>query len=55
MEPIYGKNNKEELPLEYYLKRYQEGDPTEMAPRCALPWDEASHTDASLFPSVSQE
>lgn len=44
MEPIYGKNNKEELPLEYYLKRYQEGDPTEMAPRCALPWDEASHT-----------
>lgn len=44
MEPIYGKNNKEELPLEYYLKRYQEGDPAEMALRCALPWNEDTRT-----------
>ena len=44
MEPIYGKNNKEELPLEYYLKRYQEGDPAEMALRCALPWNEDTGT-----------
>ena len=39
MEPIYGKNNKEELPLEYYLAKFQEGDPREMADRCALPFD----------------
>ena len=39
MEPIYGKNNKEELPLEYYLAKYREGDPQEMAQRCALPYD----------------
>ena len=39
MEPIYGKNNKEELPLEYYLAKFQEGDPQEMAARCALPYD----------------
>ena len=44
MEPIYGKNNKEELPLEFYLKRYQEGDPAEMALRCALPWNEDTRT-----------
>ena len=39
MEPIYGKNNKEELPLEYYLAKFREGDPQEMAERCALPFD----------------
>ena len=39
MEPIYGKNNKEELPLEYYLAKFREGDPQEMADRCALPFD----------------
>ena len=39
MEPIYGKNNKEELPLEFYLAKFQEGDPQEMADRCALPYD----------------
>ena len=39
MEPIYGKNNKEELPLEYYLAKFREGDPHEMAERCALPFD----------------
>ncbi len=32
-------NNKEGKPLEYYLARYQSGDPEEMAARCALPWD----------------
>ena len=44
MEPIYGKNNKEELPLEYDLKRYQEGDPAEMARRCALSWNAETNT-----------
>ena len=39
MEPIYGKNNKEELPLEFYLAKFREGDPREMAERCALPYD----------------
>jgi len=39
MEPIYGKNNKEELPLEFYLQKFREGDPAEMAARCALPYD----------------
>ena len=39
MEPIYGKNNKEELPLEFYLAKFREGDPEEMAARCRLPWD----------------
>ena len=32
-------NNKEGKPLEYYLARYQAGDPAEMAARCGLPWD----------------
>ena len=44
MEPIYGKNNKEELPLEFYLKRFQAGDPAEMAQRCALPYDRETGT-----------
>lgn len=39
MESFYGKNNKEELPLEFYLAKFREGDPAEMAARCALPWD----------------
>lgn len=39
MEPIYGKNNKEELPLAFYLAKFREGDPREMAERCALPYD----------------
>ena len=43
MEPIYGKNNKEELPLEYYLAKFREGDPQEMADRCALPFDGRKH------------
>ena len=44
MEPIYGKNNKEELPLEHYLARFRQGDPREMALRCNLPYDEATRT-----------
>lgn len=44
MEPIYGKNNKEELPLEFYLQKFREGDPADMAARCALPYDGASRT-----------
>lgn len=44
MEPIYGKNNKEELPLEFYLSKYRQADPAEMAARCALPYDGAAHT-----------
>ena len=35
MEPIYGKNNKEELPLEFYAERFKEADPAEIAARCA--------------------
>jgi hypothetical protein len=38
MEPIYGKNNKEELPLAHYLEKFQAGDPAEMAARCRLPF-----------------
>lgn len=41
MEPIYGKNNIEELPLEFYLEKYRAADPAEMAVRCALPYDGA--------------
>ena len=44
MEPIYGKNNKEELPLEFYIERYRETDPLEIAQRCGLPFDEAAGT-----------
>lgn len=44
MEPVYGKNNKEELPLEYYIERYKETDAHEIAARCALPYDEESHS-----------
>lgn len=39
MEPVYGKNNIEELPLEFYLEKYRAADPAEMAVRCALPYD----------------
>ena len=46
MEPIYGKNNKEELPLEYYIERYKATDALEIAERCALPYDEETHTFA---------
>ena len=51
MEPIYGKNNKEEQPLAYYLAKFQAGDPEEMAARCrrsyaggALTMDLLGHT-----------
>ena len=44
MESIYGKNNKEELPLEFYIERYKETDPHEIAERCALPFDEETKT-----------
>ena len=44
MEPVYGKNNIEELPLEYYLEKYKAGDPAEMAARCGLVYDEATGT-----------
>ena len=44
MEPIYGKNNKEELPLEHYLALFRQGDPREMALRCNLPYDEATQS-----------
>ena len=44
MEPVYGKNNKEELPLEYYVERFKTADPLEIAQRCALPYDEESRT-----------
>lgn len=38
------KNNKEELPLEFYTERYKATDPYEIAERCALPYDEATRT-----------
>ncbi len=44
MEPIYGKNNKEELPLEFYTERFRAADPHEIAARCALPFDEENRT-----------
>jgi len=44
MEPIYGKNNKEELPLEFYLEKYRAGDLAEMAARCALPYSGELHS-----------
>ena len=44
MEPIYGKNNKEELPLEFYLSRYKERDPEEIAARCGLAYDGTAFT-----------
>ena len=44
MEPIYGKNNKEELPLEFYAERFKAVDPAEIAARCALPFDEETST-----------
>ena len=46
MEPVYGKNNKEELPLEFYMERFKTADPLEIAARCALPYNEESHTFA---------
>ena len=42
MEQI--KNNKEELPLEYYTERYKTTDAQEIAARCALPYDEETKT-----------
>ena len=44
MEPIYGKNNKEELPLAHYLEKFQAGDPAEMAARCRLPFANGEFT-----------
>ena len=41
---FFGKNNKEELPLEFYLEKFQAADPAEMAERCALPYDASSCT-----------
>jgi len=45
-EPIYGKNNKEELPLEHYLALFKEADPREISLRCRLPYDETTGTFA---------
>lgn len=53
MEPIYGKNNKEELPLEYYVEKYKETDALEIAERCALSYDEETHT--FTFPLLGDE
>ncbi len=39
MEPIYGKNNKEELPLQFYLEKFRALDPAETATRCGLNYD----------------
>ena len=53
MEPIYGKNNKEELPLEYYIEKYKLTDAKEIAERCALSYDE--ETSAFTFPLLGDE
>jgi len=53
MEPIYGKNNKEELPLAYYLEKYQAADPSEMAARCNLPFDGKYFTIALMGDSFT--
>ena len=37
-------NNKEEKPLEFYLEKYKEMDPAEMAARCGLPYDGEART-----------
>lgn len=37
-------NNKEGKPLEFYLEKFREGDPAEMAARCALPYDGEGRT-----------
>ena len=47
------KNNKEELPLEYYTERYQTTDPYEIAERCALAYDEENRT--FTFPLLGEE
>ena len=46
IDPVaqYGKNNKEERPLEFYLSRYREMDPEEMAARCDLAFDGSAFT-----------
>lgn len=55
MEPIKEpiKNNKEELPLEFYIEKYKTTDPCEIAERCALPYDEETHT--FTFPLLGDE
>ena len=35
-------NNKEEKPLEFYVEKFREMDPAEMAARCGLPYDGAA-------------
>jgi len=37
-------NNKEEKPLAYYIEKYRELDPAEMAVRCGLPYDGDTRT-----------
>ena len=36
----YGKDSKERLPWEHYLSQYQESDPTEIAARLGISYDE---------------
>lgn len=35
----YGKDNKERIPFEHYLKEYQKLDPTEVSERTGIPYD----------------
>ena len=37
-------NNKEGKPLEFYLEKFQAGDPAEMAARCGLPYNGEART-----------
>ena len=39
----YEKDSKERMPWEHYLKEFQEKDPTEIAERLDIPYDESNH------------
>lgn len=39
----YEKDSKERMPWEHYLKEFQEKDPTEIAKRLDIPYDESNH------------
>ncbi len=40
----YAKDNKERMPLEYYLDKFKESDPAEISKRLQIPFDEATRS-----------
>ena len=40
MKPEYEKNNKEQIPFEYYLKEFASIQPQEASRRTGVPWHE---------------